>query len=254
MRKTDNDPSVALFTSERRSDDVANRIMALIYDGQLAPGSMWPAERKLAKHLGLSRPVLGETLKRLEARGLISTRSKSGTYVCSTLPTPLRHGLEELVSEAKWFHDINDLRKGLESYAMPAIIAQQTPERLRELRACLETMRENSALREKAQFDVYSSADLEFHRVLAKMSGNTVCLHLIDFFADLVLKAMHFSERVLSVDYGSVNYEVHRAVFEAIQKRDTKRAIAAIQHHYEFVEQAARPLFDGRSESIRSRR
>jgi len=219
----------------RRSDEAVNRIIASIYEQRLAPGSRLPAERSLVRHLGVSRPVVREALRHLEDRGFVEIRAKSGAYVCSTLPTPLRAGLEELArSHPKWFADAVHVRSGLDHYFMPAVIRHQTPALLGELSDCVEIMERNANTQRKVQFENHSRADVEFHRVLAKMTGNAVYLHLMDFLADLVFKEIRYSRELLDTEYGSLNVAVHREVLDAIQAKDLGTALRAIDDHYRF--------------------
>jgi len=232
-----------LLSPGGRTDEVVRRIVGLIYDGHLSPGDRFPSERLLAANLGVSRPVVREALNRLESRGYIKIRPKSGAYLRSTVPAPFRHQMEELaLSEARWFQDLVDLRKALESYAIPRIIEQQQPEQLEKLKKCLEIMQRNSSLDRESRFKKYSQADLEFHRVLAKMTGNVVYLHLMDFLADLVLKSIRYSARVVESDYGKRNLEVHWAVVRALLEKDVAKALKAIHNHYEFVERFVEPI------------
>src|SRR5579885_3166752 len=60
---------------------IADQIRALIGRGVVAPGARLPAERDLARQLGVSRPSLREALIALEVEGLLDVRVGSGIYV-----------------------------------------------------------------------------------------------------------------------------------------------------------------------------
>jgi len=60
---------------------IADQIRRLIARGRLAPGERLPAERDLARRLGVSRPSLREALIALEVQGLLDVRVGSGIYV-----------------------------------------------------------------------------------------------------------------------------------------------------------------------------
>ncbi len=53
----------------------------LIFSGQWEPGTRLPAERSLAKRMGVSRPVLHQALVDLAAKGLVSIEPRRGVYV-----------------------------------------------------------------------------------------------------------------------------------------------------------------------------
>src|SRR5262249_48033922 len=68
-------------TNGQTSEQVVARIRALIAHGDLRPGDRLPAERDLAKQLGISRPSLRAGLRSLVAMGGRCARHGSGTYV-----------------------------------------------------------------------------------------------------------------------------------------------------------------------------
>ena len=67
----------------RRSlpDAVFERICGTIFEGRLAPGDHLPAERELAKQLGVNRNALREALKRLQQLRLVSIHPGGSTRV-----------------------------------------------------------------------------------------------------------------------------------------------------------------------------
>jgi len=71
---------------------IADQIRARIGKGEVAPGERLPAERDLARQLGVSRPSLREALIALEVEGLLDVRVGSGIYV--TQPGERANGAE----------------------------------------------------------------------------------------------------------------------------------------------------------------
>src|SRR3954468_149124 len=67
--------------SQRLYRQIAEQIRALIARGEFATGSRLPAERDLARQLGVSRPSVREALIALEVEGLVDVRIGSGIYV-----------------------------------------------------------------------------------------------------------------------------------------------------------------------------
>ncbi|MCM2253184.1 MAG: FadR family transcriptional regulator [Ramlibacter sp.] len=67
--------------SQRLYRQIAEQLRALIADGEFRPGSRLPAERDLARQLGVSRPSVREALIALEVEGVIDVRTGSGIYV-----------------------------------------------------------------------------------------------------------------------------------------------------------------------------
>lgn len=63
------------------SRTIATKWVREILDGKFTSGEKLPTERHMAEKLGVSRNVIREALKRLEAMGLIRIRQGSGAYI-----------------------------------------------------------------------------------------------------------------------------------------------------------------------------
>jgi GntR family transcriptional regulator len=68
---------------------LVERIEAAIGTGRLKDGMALPPERELASRLGISRTTVRNALDELIARGLVTSRHGSGTYVATRLEQPL---------------------------------------------------------------------------------------------------------------------------------------------------------------------
>src|SRR4051794_39006949 len=67
--------------SQRLYRQIAEQLRGLISGGEFPAGSRLPAERDLARQLGVSRPSVREALIALEVEGWIEVRVGSGVYV-----------------------------------------------------------------------------------------------------------------------------------------------------------------------------
>ena len=87
--------------AERRYEAVVRQILALISHGEIAPGSRLPAERDLAERLGVSRNVLREAFRVLEARGIVRSRAGGGRFVrADNLSAALPRTVAEFIRQA----------------------------------------------------------------------------------------------------------------------------------------------------------
>ncbi|MDM0090055.1 MULTISPECIES: FadR/GntR family transcriptional regulator [unclassified Variovorax] len=66
---------------QRLYRQIADQLRTLIGDGEFATGARLPAERDLARQLGVSRPSVREALIALEVEGWVEVRTGSGVYV-----------------------------------------------------------------------------------------------------------------------------------------------------------------------------
>jgi GntR family transcriptional regulator, transcriptional repressor for pyruvate dehydrogenase complex len=78
------DADVLDFTPAQRvslTEAVSEQLTGVILRSELEPGDRLPPERDLARRLQVSRIVVREALRRLEARGLIEIRPGLGSFV-----------------------------------------------------------------------------------------------------------------------------------------------------------------------------
>ena len=76
-----------MFTSVRAAqacEQIVQQIEQTICAGTLTVGQRLPSERALAKQFGVSRMTLRRAMQLLEGKGLVETRSGSGTFVIRT--------------------------------------------------------------------------------------------------------------------------------------------------------------------------
>ncbi|MFC5500530.1 FadR/GntR family transcriptional regulator [Caenimonas terrae] len=66
---------------QRLYRQIAEQLRSLIASGEFQPGSRLPAERDLARQLGVSRPTVREALIALEVEDVVDVRTGSGIYV-----------------------------------------------------------------------------------------------------------------------------------------------------------------------------
>ncbi len=83
---------------------VVDELMRLVDTGVFPPGSQLPPERDLTESLGVSRVILREALRVLEADGVLSRRHGVGTFVnephrLMTSPLNLNYGVTEMIEQ-----------------------------------------------------------------------------------------------------------------------------------------------------------
>jgi GntR family transcriptional repressor for pyruvate dehydrogenase complex len=228
--------------SQRRSDEALRQILDLIFQGKLPPGSRLPAERELAELIGVSRNTLRDALNKLEARGYIERRDRSGNYVCTAIPQTLSTPLEEIVeNDVVGLRDIVDIRKALEIWAARKAAETPTADTLKELKHCIKTMKANAALHSDEQFDRYSAADGRFHEIIAGMTGNPVYIHLFHYFIALLRRSMTITRELMQEPFADHNLKAHENILAALAAADPDAAERAMKEHFQFVEELIAP-------------
>jgi DNA-binding FadR family transcriptional regulator len=209
--------------SLRLYEQVAKQISDLIRNGEFPPGQRLPAERDLAKTLGVSRPVVREAMIALEIAGLVEVRTGSGAYVRERrvdAPAPLNVGDSP--------SDILNARMLIEGEIAALAASSATPGDVAAMADLIDQMtRDHDAGRP------WDWADLGFHGAIAAATGNAALAAVVE----RLWQAQHapvfaiLSERVHLRDNWPATLSGHIAVYEAIRDRRPAAAKAAMRAH-----------------------
>lgn len=212
----------------------------MIVSGELAPGGRLPIERDLAERLAVSRGSLREGVRALVTLGVLETRQGDGTYVTSLEASVLMHPLSflaELQNPASSSQFLA-VRRVLEPEAAAAAATRANDADIAEAEAILT--RGEEILRADGEIDLEATieVDTEFHRVIARASGNPAFAAIIEALVGRTSRARLW--RAIH-DRGAVHrtQEEHRAVLEALRDRDPDRARIRMAAHVLGVEEFA---------------
>ena len=209
---------------------IADQIAALIERGEYKSGQRLPPERDLAKQLGVSRPSVREALIALEVEGYVEVRVGSGVYVLGARPAnhaarlPADSGPFELI-KARWL---------IEAECAALAAKHATRAQVRGMEEALDQMQA-----ERAKGSMPLAADRQFHLRIAEGSGNSALSLVVKTLWDqrtgpLFLRLEHHFDTPGLWDAALTE---HRAIVEAIARRDAQGARAAMRRH---MDQAAR--------------
>lgn len=209
------------------SQQVADQIEQLYREGKIAAGKRLPAERDLCDDFGVSRTVIREAINILEAKGLLSSLSGSGTYVQEIGPKNVQDMLDLFFStqtdEAIVRHAF-EFRVTLEVQIARIAAQKRTDANLVALRRCLEEM-------EQTLDDVgrFSRIDLNFHLVMARSTQNP----FFEIFLDPYFRTIHrLVERSNAIPDRTVGtLESHRTIVDAVEAGDGDRAAQCMRAH-----------------------
>ncbi len=218
---------------KRVSDQAYEQIRDLIFRGQLKPGEQIMPERELAQALGVSRPTVREAIKQLVTMGLLEHRQGQGTYVCSIHD---QRGLNPLAAMIEGHNptleELLEVRMGLEGQSVSLAAQRATPEDLQVLEKALTHM-----LEENRAGRLGIEEDVSFHMAIAYATKNTVQVHIMKTFYDLLHYGIKENLHYLYEDPANLLIigRQHTEIFQGIKDHDPEAAYAAMIRHITFV-------------------
>jgi GntR family transcriptional repressor for pyruvate dehydrogenase complex len=223
----------------RTADEVVQQIESLILEGVLGVGDRLPGERELSARFEVSRPILRDALKTLEARGLVETRHGGGTHVADIVGEVFAPPMAELIrSHRKAAADYLEYRREVEAVAAD-FAARRATDHDREMLAAI--MQRMTAAHAAADFEAEAAADVEFHNAIGECAHNIVLLHTLRSCYRLLAQDVFYNRSLIYTLPRARDrlLEQHRAIHQAVIGRDPQAAREAAARHIDFVEQAA---------------
>ena len=203
---------------------IVEAIGTAIANGTHSAGARLVPE-SLGDDFGVSRTVIREALKVLEARGMVQVRPGSGPRVLPSSEWDLLDsdvirwrsiGAESDTQVA----NLTALRSAIESLAARQACQERTPESLTRLRASIEGMRDSHAAED---WDKFTDVFVDFHRALIAASGSMI-LEQLAAPVEAALRAASQTKRARAAGRDAIFVRQviswHEAVVDAIEDRD----------------------------------
>lgn len=210
---------------------IADEIREAIEGGSYSHGQRLPAERELAVHFGASRTTVREALGLLEMEGMVIRKVGSGTFV--NRPTARFSGDIANVTSPL---ELMEVREAIEPHLARLAVVHASAKDLELLEKSL--VRLEACDGDRA---VFADADETFHMALAEATGNPLMVWIYSQINDVRCHEQwaEMKRKVLSREAIDIYNRQHRAMAEAIRKRDAKAAMTAAKEH---LDQARRDL------------
>ncbi|MBI2240989.1 MAG: FadR family transcriptional regulator [Magnetospirillum gryphiswaldense] len=225
-------PDPATDPRTRVSDRVADRILARIASGEWPVGQRLPGERQLAEDMGVSRVSVRAALQTLKTQGLLDAVQGGGTRVVANAAC-MDASLAQLVrANHETLADLAEIRGQIEVWAARRAAENATSANLAELAEVMAaTEADIAAGKHKTENDI------RFHLAVAKASGSTVYMHVMGVFRGILQQMLdyHRYEMFPTPEDDQTILGHHRAIVDAVTKRDPDQAAAAMSAHLGWV-------------------
>ena len=223
----------ARFSAQARLRALQADIMELILERDLDAGDPMPTEGELCEVLGVGRNTLRESLKVLQALGVIEIRHGFGMFVAPSNFDALAAGLTfrgrlSLRHEGLEALQLVDIRQALEAGLISASIPVVSQEHLVFIEAAVVKMEDLAARGEQ-----FAEADAEFHRLLFEPLENDLLMNLMSVFWK-VYRKIHVeigTDGMHLVDTAAA----HRKIYEDVAAQDAVTASQLLNCHFDGI-------------------
>jgi GntR family transcriptional repressor for pyruvate dehydrogenase complex len=219
--------------AERLYQQIADQIERRILAGELKIGKRLPAEWELGQQFGASRTAVREAVKVLHQKGLVDVQPGRGTFITNGTSQTVRHslGLLTRIGGDDGLSALVEVRELLEPEIAALAAVRATREQITAMLKAVAAM--DAAL--PADGDAYVEADLDFHRGLARATGNPLILTLIDSIVDLLREQrIRIFQTSGAAERGQLH---HKAIVTAIMIHRPDTARETMRAHLSQVRQ-----------------
>ncbi len=225
---------------QRLYEKVVDKMLDLIASNNWGPGYRLPPERELADAFGVSRTVVREAVKALEARGVLEAATSSGVYVraadSSMFSRPFQTYLQ--LSNRKGVNvRLAELRRILEVEIAALAAERATPEQRLKLRELCQEMRASAAAPK-----MLAELDFRLHTQLAEATQN-------DLFGVLIAPLMEQLHDLFTYAWEGYGqrpvepiFQQHEALVAAVEKGDADGARRAMAAHMAYSQEVIQSL------------
>lgn len=162
----------APIVRQKLSDQVFDRLWAMVQSGELSAGDTMPSEPALMERFGVGRPAVREALQSMANKGLISISHGERSELNKLTAGIAFEQVDDiakllLFSEPSNLENLKQFRKILEAGSIHIAARNCTAEAIADLRSLVEYQRSKLG-QEKA----FIEANIAFHVAIAKLTEN----------------------------------------------------------------------------------
>jgi DNA-binding FadR family transcriptional regulator len=215
---------------QRLYRQIAGQLRALISAGEFAVNTRLPAERDLAKQLGVSRPSVREALIAMEVEGWVEVRTGSGVYVLErNSQAATAAASRPQIAPDEWGPlELIRARRVIEGEIASIAALQAKRKHISAMGKALEAMKKDAS-----RGVLPLEGDRAFHTAIVEASDNVVLIETVQRFWDsrrgpLFERLGGYFENLES---WVAAIDEHEAILQAVRDHDATAARLAMHAH-----------------------
>lgn len=208
-------------------EQVARSLCLQIINRELEPRSLLPNEDELARMYDVSRTVIREAIRFMDAKGLVEVRPRIGTRICDPSRWILTDSLLmewrlESYPSVNLIEDLVELRSMIEPMASGLAAKKASDTQIEVMFQALEDMKSAQNM------DDQRDADMRFHLSIIDACGNEL---MISAIRPVIVSTFGtiFKRYMIDLDEAKRSIPVHEAVIVAIRERNGEKATDAMR-------------------------
>lgn len=218
---------------------VMQNLERLITERNLKPGDQMPTEKEVCQLFGVGRSTVREAYKMLQVQGKLQSRQGKGSFLTDTDHGPSEYTRNWFKEHSARITDYMEVRLALEPTAIRLAAARATPAELEQIEALhadfCEAANQQNAI-------AMATFDEQFHAAVTRAAHNTLLNKLQE---DISGCFRDYRIRSFAVQQNAVHaIEPHRAILDALRKRDGQAGEEAVRHHLQISLQDMKEILE----------
>ncbi len=207
--------------------EIIIQLSQAIIEGDFRPGDKLPSEAELCEQLGVGRNSLRESIRMLNAMGVVETKRGQGTFLRKTISHDVFNPLIfRLILEPKSTVDVYELRVMIESIVIIMAIKKASVEEIKSIRNLIDETA-FIAKNKTVSVDELVKLDVDFHLQIARCVHNPLIEAILE---TLVLMFQPSIKKVLLKEDGlALCIKNHYAIVDLIEKRDIVKVFDLVE-------------------------
>lgn len=219
---------------KKMADIIIDELKRMLKSGELKEGDKLPNQNDFAAELGVSRPSLREALNQLTVHGIIEQKPGAGTIIKIGNPDLWNTGGHPpVLSDTKATLELLQARHELEPISIKLAVENMTEDELASIKDSFNKM---ETYYKNGELSSYMKEDVNFHYIIAKSGHNR-------FITQMLVNIKRLMEDFWSETSGKIeemiphSVEHHRAILNAIDKKNKEEAMNEIRIHIEDIKE-----------------
>ena len=209
------------------SDAIIEKLEEMITT--MKPGDRLPTEMELSEMFSVGRSTIRESMKVLTAKKMVVRRNE-GTFVADAVNGCLVDPLSMIINMTDCnINSLLEVREILELSAIEMAAQRATQSDVSELERANWLMLEPGLDAGEKQ-----RRDMEFHAAIAKITGNTVIVELLNAVRTVIAQKLENKDGIVLHTFPA-GREYHQEMIAAIASQDSARARQIMQKYFESV-------------------